>query len=134
MTTAMIPFGNGSRPLMLRTLAAFIACVAFFQFTVVPAPALPTYDGLWSVLIVTEQGACDRGYRYPIRIARGVLTNAGDSGFTIVGSVGPKGLIQVTVSSGNSTASGIGRLAGNMGSGSWSGASCSGTWTAERRG
>jgi hypothetical protein len=134
MTTAMIPLGNRWRPLMLRTLAAFLACVAFSQFTAVPTKALPAYDGLWSVLIVTEQGACDRGYRYPIRITRGVLTNAGDSSFTIVGNVGPTGLIQVTVSNGNSTASGIGRLAGKMGSGSWAGASCSGTWTAERRG
>jgi hypothetical protein len=134
VTTAKTPFGNGSRLLMLRTLATFLACVAFFQFTPVPAKALPAYDGLWSVSIVTEKGDCDRGYRYPIRITRGVLTNAGDSSFTIIGSVGPTGLIQVTVSGGNSTASGIGRLAGKMGSGSWTGASCSGTWTAERRG
>jgi hypothetical protein len=134
MTTAMIPFGNGSRPLMLRILAAFLACVAFFQFTALSAKALPAYDGLWSVSIVTEKGDCDRGYRYPIRITRGVLSNAGDTAFIIAGSVGPTGLIQVTVSHGSASASGLGRLAGNIGSGSWNGASCSGTWTAERRG
>jgi hypothetical protein len=134
MTTAMIPFGNGSRPLMLRTLAALLACVAFFQFTAVPVKALPAYDGLWSVSIVTEKGDCDRGYRYPIRITRGVLSNAGDTAFTIAGSVGPTGLIQVTVSHGSASASGLGRLAGNIGSGSWNGSSCSGSWTAERRG
>lgn len=134
MTTAIIPFGNSLRPIILRALAAFFVCVTCFPLTTTSAKALPTYDGLWSVLIVTEAGACDRGYRYPIRITRGVLTNAGDSSFTIVGSVGPKGFIQVTVSNGNSAASGVGRLAGNIGNGSWTGASCSGTWTAERRG
>jgi hypothetical protein len=134
MTTAMIPFGNGLRPILLRALAALFVYVTCFYLATTPVKALPTYDGLWSVLIVTEAGTCDRGYRYPIRITRGVLTNAGDSSFTIAGSVGPRGFIQVTVSNGNSAASGIGRLAGNMGSGSWSGASCSGTWTAERRG
>jgi hypothetical protein len=64
MTTAMIPFGIVSRPLMLRTLAAFLACAAFFQFTAVPAKALPAYDGLWSVPIVTEKGDCDRDFRF----------------------------------------------------------------------
>ena len=134
MTIATVPLANVLRPLILRLLAALFVYVTCFYLTTTPVKALPTYDGLWSVLIVTEAGACDRGYRYPIRITRGVLTNAGDSSFTIAGSVGPTGLIQVTVSNGNSAASGVGRLAGNMGSGSWSGASCSGTWTAERRG
>ncbi|HEV3371537.1 MAG TPA: hypothetical protein VG145_03250, partial [Xanthobacteraceae bacterium] len=34
-----------------------------------PAAATPNYDGLWSVVIVTEKGSCDRAYRYPVRIA-----------------------------------------------------------------
>jgi hypothetical protein len=97
--------------------------------------ALPNYDGLWSVLIVTEKGDCDRGYRYPIRITRGTLSNAGDTAFTIAGKVGPTGLIRVTLSHGsNASANGLGQLAGNTGSGSWNSNSCSGTWTAERRG
>jgi hypothetical protein len=86
------------------------------------------------VLIVTEKGDCDRGYRYPIRITHGILNNAGDAAFTIEGKVGPTGLIRVTVSHGNASANGVGQLAGNIGSGSWNGNSCSGIWTAERRG
>jgi len=108
--------------------------VACFSLTATPSRVLPAYDGLWSVSIVTEKGDCDRGYRYPVRISRGVLSNAGDSVFTIVGSVGPTGLIRVTVSYGTASANGVGRLAGSIGNGSWSGGSCSGTWTAERRG
>ena len=96
--------------------------------------AVPRYDGLWSVSIVTEKGDCDRGYRYPIRISNGLLANAGDSVVTITGKVGGTGAITVTVSGGGKRASGSGRLAGNMGTGFWIGGSCSGSWTAERRG
>jgi hypothetical protein len=93
----------------------------------------PRFDGLWSVSIVTEKGTCDRGYRYPIRITNGVLANAGDASFTITGKVTQAGAINVMVSHGSSSASGSGRLAGNIGEGSWSGGECSGTWSAERR-
>jgi hypothetical protein len=98
------------------------------------AATAPRYDGLWSVSIVTEKGDCDRGYRYPIRIANGVLENAGSVGFTIGGKVTRSGAVTVTVSHGNSSAIGSGRLAGDSGAGYWQGGSCSGTWSAERRG
>ena len=96
--------------------------------------AVPRYNGLWSVSIITEKGDCDRGYRYPIRISNGLLANAGSDVFTISGKVGGTGAITVTVSGGGRSATGSGRLAGNMGTGSWSGGACSGSWTAERRG
>ncbi len=106
--------------------SAIIASTASF--------AVPRYDGLWSVSIVTEKGDCDRGYRYPIRISNGTLANAGNTVFTITGRVGGTGAITVTVSGGGRSATGSGRLAGNAGMGSWNGGSCSGSWTAERRG
>jgi hypothetical protein len=106
--------------------SAIIASTASF--------ALPRYDGLWSVSIVTEKGDCDRGYRYPVRISNGMLANAGDTVFTISGRVVGTGTITVTVSGGGRSATGSGRLAGNIGMGSWIGGSCSGSWTAERRG
>jgi len=130
MIARMTAFGERLGRWMPHAVAVSMAC---FNLTATPTTALPAYDGLWSVSIVTEKGDCDRGYRYPIRIARGVLSNAGDTAFTIAGNVGPTGLIRVTVSHGSSSANGIGRLAGNIGNGSWIGASCSGTWTAERR-
>jgi hypothetical protein len=65
--------------------SAMIASTASF--------AVPRYDGLWSVSIVTEKGDCDRGYRYPIRISNGLLANAGESVFTISGKVGGAGAI-----------------------------------------
>ena len=96
--------------------------------------ALPRYDGLWSVSIVTEKGDCDRGYRYLIRISNGTLANAGDTMFTITGKVAGTGAVTLTVNAAGRSATGSGRLAGNIGTGSWSGGTCSGSWTAERRG
>jgi hypothetical protein len=96
--------------------------------------AEPRYDGLWSVLVVTEKGDCDRGYRYPIRIENGKLVNAGDTNVTISGAVAPTGAITVTVSAAGKSATGLGRLDANEGGGQWTGGACSGSWTAERRG
>ena len=99
-----------------------------------PATSAPAHDGLWSVVIVTEQGTCDRAYRYPVRISRGTVLNAGDSPVAITGRVGDNGALTVTVSHGNQRATGSGRLSGANGAGTWRGGDCSGTWQAERRG
>jgi hypothetical protein len=100
-----------------------------------PAEALPNYDGIWSVVIVTQQGICEPSYRYPIRISKGHLLNAGNAQVTITGKVGKDGAVVVNVAAGDKTATGTGRLAGKAGGGSWSGGNgiCSGVWQAERR-
>jgi hypothetical protein len=117
-------FGRGA----LFALVAASAAVATTS-----SYAVPGYDGLWSVSIITEKGACDRGYRYPIRISNGVLANAGDVAVNIAGKVMPTGAVTVMVSAAGKSANGTGRLSGNLGEGSWTGGDCSGTWTAERR-
>ena len=99
-----------------------------------PATSAPSYDGLWSVVIITNSGTCDRAYRYPIRIAGGTLLNEGSSPVTINGRVGGNGAVNVTVSHGGKSATGSGRLSGTSGGGSWRGGECAGTWEAERRG
>ena len=45
-------------------------CFAVIADAALQARSAPNYDGLWSVVIVTEEGACDRAYRYPIRISK----------------------------------------------------------------
>ena len=113
----------------LFTLVAASATVATTS-----SYAVPAYDGLWSVSIITEKGDCDRGYRYPIRIQNGALANAGSvTAITINGKVQPTGAITVIVSTGSKSATGSGRLSGDLGEGHWSGGECSGSWTAERR-
>lgn len=101
------------------------------------ASAQRVFDGTWSVLIVTQNGNCDRAYRYGVSIRNGgVYYDGGLVNFT--GRVAPNGAVSVRVTSGSAFASGSGRLSRNSGQGRWSGQSsgarCSGYWTAERRG
>src|ERR1700733_12177549 len=96
--------------------------------------AVPAYDGTWSVLVMTEKGTCDPAYRYPIRISNGQLINAGDTAFTVTGKIAQPGALTVTISAGGKSATGMGRLSGALGGGSWTGGACSGSGKAERRG
>jgi hypothetical protein len=102
--------------------------------TPLPAASAPSYDGLWSVVIITNSGSCDRAYRYPIRISNGAVLNEGSSPATISGKVGNNGTVTVTVSAGSKSAVGSGRLSGHVGAGSWRGGDCAGVWEAEKRG
>jgi hypothetical protein len=95
--------------------------------------AMPRYDGLWSVSIVTTKGDCIASYRYPMRIANGILVNGGDIAVDVAGRVGGDGLATVILSHGDTRASGFGRLAANTGAGTWRTTTCAGSWTAERR-
>ncbi len=105
-----------------------------------PASAKPTqssFDGRWSVVIVTDAGTCDASYRYGLVVSGGRLSYAGDSGVIISGGVDPHGRVSVSLRYGEAAAQGSGRLSGTGGAGRWQGASsgarCSGHWLAERR-
>ena len=96
-----------------------------------------SFDGRWSVVIITDAGACDRSYRYGVDISRGRVSYAGDSGVLVSGGVDPHGRISVNLRYGQAAAQGSGRLSRSGGEGRWQGASsgarCSGRWLAERR-
>jgi hypothetical protein len=114
-------------------LPAIALIAASAALTATPGFAMPRYDGVWSVSIVTKKGDCIASYRYPMLIDHGVLANGGAIALNVSGRVASSGVVRVTVSSGDQSATGYGRLAGNTGGGSWRGGSCSGSWTAERR-
>jgi hypothetical protein len=101
------------------------------------AMARKSFDGAWSVLIVTDAGGCDRAYRYALRIANGRISYD-DATIGVSGHVDPRGHVNVSVSSGGQRANGSGQLSGDSGQGHWTGhssnSSCSGHWEAERRG
>jgi hypothetical protein len=92
------------------------------------------YDGIWNVVFATTRGNCSSGYRVPFTVTGGRVSSAG--GGKVNGTVNRSGGVAVRVSVGASRASGGGRLAGNVGAGSWSGIisgdRCSGTWQASR--
>jgi hypothetical protein len=121
---------------MIRPAAA----LAILAASVVPAASASiasakSFDGGWSVLIVTEKGTCDRAYRYPVKIENGAVGYAGSASFNVSGKVGDNGAVTVTVSRGSQSAKGTGRMSATDGAGTWTAGSgdCSGTWTAERR-
>ena len=120
-----------------RLLPLFAALAFAVIFPPQPALARTNYDGNWSVLIVTNSGSCDRGYRYGLSIRNGRVFYEGSAAVNVSGQVAPNGRVQVRVWAGSQSANGAGRLSGNYGSGNWQGAgsasSCAGTWTAERR-
>ena len=58
------------------------------------AAALPPYDGMWSVSVVTEQGLCNDGFKYSIHIKDSALSNGGDAPVVISGTVTGRGITQ----------------------------------------
>jgi hypothetical protein len=101
------------------------------------AVARTAFDGNWSVLIVTNSGACDRAYRYGVQITNGNVTYDGGGPINLQGRVAPNGSVRVLVTAGSQYANGSGRLSRDRGGGSWKGqgmsGTCAGTWQAERR-
>jgi hypothetical protein len=93
--------------------------------------AAATFDGAWSVQIASSNGACPNGASVSIGISNGQVASSNGS-FTASGHVAEAGTISVILISGMKRAVGFGRLAGTSGSGTWRGAMCSGTWTAQR--
>jgi len=95
------------------------------------------YDGSWTVLIITEQGSCDRGYRYNINVSKGHVRYQGEASVDLSGTVAPNGLVKVSIKLGDKGANGTGHLSGSSGAGTWRGAGsnggCAGRWEAERR-
>jgi hypothetical protein len=124
---------------MPRVLHPLIAAAALLTLLGGTRPALSQagFDGSWSVLVVTESGACDRAYRYAVRIDQGVVKYAGQAGIDLSGRVNARGAVNVTVRRGGQSASGQGRMTQRGGSGKWRGGSgsrqCAGYWEAERR-
>jgi hypothetical protein len=117
-------------------VAGFILAAALLSQPA--ALARTPFDGLWSVLIITDVGECDRAYRYALSIRDGRIYYDVDPSFDISGRVRANGQVSVSLRRGQQQASGTGRLYGNSGAGRWSGRSptmqCSGHWEAERRG
>ncbi|GJE26178.1 hypothetical protein [Methylobacterium organophilum] len=97
------------------------------------------FDGRWSIEVLTQDGPCDRAYRYGVQIDRGEASYAGGE-FAINGRVSSSGAVRAVISRGQDAAQVSGQLRKNgVGDGIWQTAgngpfSCSGTWSAVKRG
>lgn len=93
--------------------------------------AAASFDGQWNVQIASTSSVCGSGASVAIGINNGRV-ESGDAMVTASGRVADAGGIQVTLVSGIKRAVGSGHLTATSGSGTWRGALCSGTWTAQR--
>jgi hypothetical protein len=122
---------------LVRAYFLLAVVAAFVGMAPSAARAQAGFDGLWTILIVTEAGECDRAYRYAVQIDHGRLTYDGTAGVELTGTVDQSGRVAATVQRGGQGATGTGRLSGGRGRGTWQGKSsasqCSGYWEAERR-
>jgi len=128
---------RGGRARMLQTAILALACVAFATPGLARSAARNAFDGDWSVVIMTENGACDPSLRYGVQISNGEVLNNGGGAVDIQGRVTPSGTVRVSLQSGGQWATGSGRLNLARGGGVWQGqgsaGACSGTWIAQRR-
>src|SRR5437879_2234344 len=102
----MMKMTNSLNRLQILVAATLALGSAAMLGTALPAASAPSYDGLWSVVIITNSGTCDRAYRYPIRISNGSVVNEGSSPATISGKVASNGAVTVIVSAGSKSAQG----------------------------
>ncbi len=93
-----------------------------------------SYDGAWSLLFVTQRGACDPSYNFNVNVLGGIITHPNLVRFR--GRVTSSGVVHASVTVQDKYAAGAGRLTRTTGQGTWSGysgtARCSGYWTAQR--
>lgn len=116
-----------ARPLGIAAIAAMMALPG--------AAHAASFDGPWSVTIMTQAGNCDAAYAFPMQIAGGRVIASG--GTAMSGRVSGGGAVNVAIAQGGSSGRASGRLSAFSGSGRWSGvlagAKCSGRWEAMRQ-
>jgi type 1 fimbria pilin len=113
--------------MMIAALAANAASAA--------PGGVASYDGKWSVEVITDKGTCDRVYRWSIGIQSGRVMDTGEIARPS-GGVSATGKVTMKFVRNNDYASATGQISGEWGTGSWSSPTlaCSGRWRAERRG
>jgi len=130
-------FGHGvARTGLLAAAAVLVAVVAASGDAEAAKrrAAGGNFDGTWNVVFATRAGNCGPTYSAPFAVQGRRVSSAG--GGKVTGGVTSGGNVAVRLSVGASVANGRGRLAGNSGTGTWSGLiqgdRCRGVWQATR--
>jgi hypothetical protein len=103
----------------------------FAAMSIATPAAAATFDGEWNVQIASSRSVCGGGATVSIGINNGQVAST-NALMKASGRVADAGIISVTLTSGIKRAAGWGHLTATSGSGTWRGALCSGTWTAQR--
>lgn len=129
-----------------RNAVAGIGCTLAFAVGFGLAFAIPAhaatqgkFDGRWSIEVITEQGGCDKAYRYGVMIEDGRTRYAGREEIAIDGKIASDGHVAGSIAYKENRANVVGALRpSGLGSGTWTFAgensTCKGRWNAERRG
>ena len=89
-----------------------------------------SFDGTWSVQLVTGAGVCESSYHYAVAIRDGqVQLASGGAGPAITGRVKPNGTVGLQIQHAAANGAVSGRLRAHSGFGTWTVSSvCSGRW------
>jgi hypothetical protein len=118
-------------------IRALVFAAGLAAFAAAPALAAGSFDGPWSVVIVTKKGDCDTAYRNTVTIDNGAINYAGGPAAPAgkVGMVTKAGAVKIAFKGDKGTLSASGRMTGGRGSGVWTASNgCAGVWKAEKRG
>jgi hypothetical protein len=97
------------------------------------AVAQNSYDGTWSVFLMTQQSGCNVGSSWNVDVTDGRIGAAGPF-VQFAGFINPRGKVSLKASHGSSLLVASGTIRGANGSGTWLSSSdrCSGEWRATR--
>ena len=117
--------------------AAIAAALMGPALAATPTAAIAAgHDGNWTVVVITDQGRCDRTSRYNVKVSQGVLQYTSYNSVSMHGTVSPQGEVRVTIRHHDDGANGSGHLSERSGNGGWQGVgvngACSGRWRAQR--
>ena len=122
---------------MLKVSAVLALATGLLLPALLPARAADpgSYNGTWTVELVTESGLCDGRSTFSVAVQEGqVRLISAAAAARMSGKVGPDGTVGLNVSKGSASGSVLGRLQAQSGSGTWKvSALCSGRWAAHRR-
>jgi hypothetical protein len=119
-------------------MAVFAAALSGLAIASTPHAAFAaTFDGDWTVQVITEKGTCDRTYSYDVNVSNGKIHYPSYTSVSLNGTVSPQGSVIVSIRHLDDVANGSGSLMKRTGSGGWRGVgkngTCSGHWKARRR-
>lgn len=123
-------------PILAAGLMALALCPVHAAGRKVQVP--DRYDGSWTIVATTAQGACPANTSYQVRIKDSGASIPGDD-IDIDGGVSAAGVVRATIVKGSNKVPITGSLdAKGGGSGTWHTAgglaACSGSWSAKRAG
>ena len=139
MTTSAHPSTSLPRFKVLSALrwalvAGALAASAAPDVAAAQAARPGAFDGTWNVTFTPKAGNCHASNTLPFSVSGPRVSSAG--GGKVTGGITRNGNVTVRITVGASYADGRGRLAGNSGTGRWSGLitgdQCSGVWQATR--